>query len=218
MSRPQLPRWIVYTAVIAVVASWLPMALIVRARAVRSDQPRIAIIQDMDNQPRYNTQAATGLFADGRAMRPEIPGTVARGRLFENDHLYRGKVGEDWAVEFPMPITEPIVRRGQERFEIFCAPCHGLNGAGTGPIHQRAVKLGEPKWVPPTSLVSEQVRERPVGHLFNTITHGIRNMAAYGPQIAPEDRWAIVAYIRALQLSRNASIEDVPPDQRDRLR
>lgn len=216
--KPQIPRWIVYAAVIAVVLSWLPFALITRARAHRSGDTRIAIFQDMDNQPRYNTQARSTIFADGRAMRPEIAGTIARGKLNENDALYRGRAGEDFVTEIPLPVTEQLVRRGQERFTIYCSPCHGLNGAGTGPIHQRAVKLGEPKWVPPTSLLSEQVRERPVGHIFNTITHGIRNMAAYGPQIAPEDRWAIVAYIQALQLSRNAGIEDVPPQERDRLR
>jgi hypothetical protein len=218
MSRPQLPRWVVYTAIIAVVASWLPIALIARARAVRTDETRIQIFQDMDNQPRYNPQAPSAIFADGRAMRPEIPGTVARGRLDENEAVHRGQINGEWVTDIPLPITEPFVRRGQERFGIFCATCHGLNGAGTGPTHQRAVKLGEPKWVPPTSLLSDQVRERPVGHVFNTITHGIRNMAAYGPQITPEDRWAIVAYIQALQLSRNASIEDVPFKERDRLR
>lgn len=218
MNLPRLPRWIVYTLLIAIVASWLPLALVARARAVRSDQPRIHIIQDMDNQPRYNPQAASTLFADGRAMRPEIPGTVARGELHEDDALYRGKKGDDWVTEIPLPVTEPFVRRGQERFAIYCSPCHGLNGAGTGPVHQRAVNLGEPKWVPPTSLLSEQVLQRPDGHLFNTITNGIRNMAPYGPQIPTSDRWAIVAYIRALQLSRNAGIEDVPPQERGRLR
>lgn len=218
MKLPRLPRWIVYTLLIAVVASWLPLAFIARARAVRSDQPRIHVFQDMDNQPRYNPQAASAIFADGRAMRPEIPGTVARGELHGDDALYRGKIGEEWVAEIPLPVTEPFVRRGQERFTIYCAPCHGLNGAGAGPVHQRAVKLGEPKWVPPTSLLSEQVRERADGHVFNTITNGIRNMAAYGPQISTNDRWAIVAYIRALQLSRDAGIDDVPVQERDRLR
>ncbi len=219
MSRPQLPRWVVYTLVIAVVASWLPIALIARARVLRADETRIHIIQDMGNQPRYNPQAPSAIFADGRAMRPEIPGTVARGKLNENDAVYRGKAANgEFVADIPLPITEPFVRRGQERFAIYCSPCHGLNGTGTGPTHQRAVKLGEPKWVPPTSLLSDQVRQRPDGHIFNTITNGIRNMAAYGPQIPPEDRWAIVAYVRALELSRNASIEDVPPEERDRLR
>ena len=216
--RPQVPRWIVYTLAIAVVLSWMPLALIVRARAVRSDDTKLQIIQDMDNQPRCNPQAPSPIFADGRAMRTNVPGTVARGQLWDDDHFCRGRVNGDWAKDNPVAITESFVRHGQQRFDIYCATCHGLAGAGDGPIHQRAVKLGEPKWVPPTSLTSQQVRERADGHIFNTITNGIRNMPAYGPQIPAEDRWAIVAYVRALQLSRDASINDVPPSERDRLR
>jgi hypothetical protein len=215
----RLPRWMIYALLIAVVASWMPFALIARARAVRSSRPRIQIFHDMGKQPRYNPQAPSALFADGRAMRPEIPGTVARGQLHEDEALYRGRIGEDeWVTEFPLQITEPFVRRGQQQYVVFCAPCHGLDGAGNGPVHQRAVRLLEPRWVPPTSLHTEQVREKPVGHLYNTITNGIRNMAPYGAQIAVEDRWAIVAYMKALQLSRDASIEDVPTPERDRLR
>lgn len=213
-----VPRWIVYVGLIAVVGSWLPFALVARARAVRSDQTRVQIMQDMGKQAKYTPQAMNTAFADNRAMRPEVPGTVARGQLRDDDHFYRGKVNGDWARELPVPVTESLVRRGQERFTIYCSPCHGLNGAGTGAVHQRAVKLGEPKWVPPTSLVSDQVRDRPNGHIFNTITNGIRNMAPYGPQISVEDRWAIVSYIRALQLSRNTDVETVPPDVRDSLR
>ncbi len=218
MTRPPLPRWILYAAVVAVVASWLPLAFIARARAVRSDTTRLQIVQDMDNQPRLNPQAASPVFADGRAMRPNVPGTIARGQLRTDDFLYRGKVGTDWATGFPMPVTEAVVRRGQERFNIFCAPCHGMTGAGNGPIHERAIKVGEPKWVPPTSLLGQQVRERAEGHVFNTITHGIRTMPAYAPQIAVEDRWAIVAYVRTLELSRDAGVDALPAGERDRLR
>ncbi|HOJ72564.1 MAG TPA: cytochrome c [Phycisphaerae bacterium] len=218
MDRPQVPRWIIYVVLIAVVLSWLPLALIVRARAVRSDETRVQIFQDMDNQPRYNPQAPSAVFADGRAMRPEIPGTVARGQLQDDERIYRGQVNGEWVTEIPLPVTEAFVRRGQERYAIFCSPCHGLNGEGTGPIHQRATNRGEPRWIPPTSLLSSQVRERPAGHIFNTITNGIRNMAGYGSQIVPEDRWAIVAYVQALQLSRDASVQDVPANERDRLR
>ena len=215
---PQLPRWIMYTLAIAVVLSWMPLALIARARAVRSDEPKIHLVQDMAKQPRCNPQAPSPIFADGRAMRPNVPGTVARGQLRADDHLYRGRVDGDWAQYNALAITEALVRHGQQRFGIYCATCHGLAGAGDGPTHQRAVKLGEPKWVPPTSLTSQQVREREDGHIFNTITNGIRNMPAYGPQIPTEDRWAIVAYVRTLQLSRDVSIDEVPPSERDRLR
>jgi mono/diheme cytochrome c family protein len=218
MSKPRLPRWIVYTIAVAVVASWLPFALVARTRSVRSDDSKVYIFQDMANQPRYNPQAPGRIFADGRAMRPNVPGTVARGQLWDDDRYYRGQVKGEWVKDNPADVTEALVRRGQERFNIFCATCHGLAGAGDGPTHQRAVKLGEPKWVPPTSLVSQQVRERADGHIFNTITNGIRTMPAYGPQVPAEDRWAIVSYVRALQLSRNASVNDVPSDERDRLR
>lgn len=218
MRWPKVPEWIIYTVLIAIVVSWLPLALIARSRAVRSDDTRVHIFQDMDNQPRYNPQAKSPIFADGRVMRPPVQGTIARGQLRDDDAYYRGKVGEDWVTDIPVDVTEPFVRRGQERFDVFCATCHGLTGAGNGPVHERAVKLGEPKWVPPTSLLSEQVRDRTDGHLYNSITHGIRNMPAYGPQIPVEDRWAIVAYLRALQLSRDADVEVVPDDERDRLR
>ena len=108
----------------------LPLAFIVRARAVRGGDTRIAIIQDMDNQPMSKPQARSPIFADERAMRPVIPGTVARGELRDDERFYRGKVNDEWITEFPMTVTEIFVRRGQQRFDIFCATCHGLTGAG----------------------------------------------------------------------------------------
>ena len=216
--RASIPRWIVYITAIAVVVSWLPLAVIARARAVRSSDPKIHIVQDMGIQPKYKAQARSEIFADSRAMRPNVPDTIARGQLRDDDHLYRGRVNDDWAKYNAVPITEALVRRGQQRFEIYCAPCHGLAGAGDGPIHQRAVKLGEPKWVPPALLVNQQRREQVEGYLFDIITNGIRNMPAYGPQVLTEDRWAIIAYLRALQLSRDVSIQEVPVSERDRLR
>jgi len=110
------------------------------------------------------------------------------------------------------------MRRGRERYDIYCAPCHGLDGAGEGIVSVRALDLQEGTWTPPTSYHTKLIRERPAGHLFNTITNGIRNMPAYGDLIEEEDRWAIVAYMRALQLSRNAGIEDVPEERRGTLR
>jgi len=157
MSRPPMPRWMVYAVMVVVVIALLPLALIVRARSVRADETPIHIFQDMDKQPKLRPQAVHPIFADRRTMRPAVPGTVARGELREDDHLYRGKVNGQWAAAFPMPVTEAFVRRGQERFNIFCSTCHGLGGAGDGPTHQRAVKLQEPAWVPPTSLLSETV-------------------------------------------------------------
>jgi len=217
MNLPPLPRWALYAAAIAVVLSWLPLALIARARAVRSPIPRIAIFQDMDNQPAHRPQSVARIFADRRAMRPRVPGTVARGEAAEAV-LVTGRRGADWADRSPLPVTEAFVRRGRERYDIFCATCHGWVGDGNGPTHLRAVKLEEPRWIPPTALISDQVRERPEGHIYNTIAHGIRNMPAYGDQIPVEDRWAIVAYVRALQLRSDAPLEMVPVEQRPALR
>jgi mono/diheme cytochrome c family protein len=191
--------------------------LVVRARLQDSDKPRISIIPDMDQQGKYMPQGPGPLFADGRAMRPEIPGTVPRGRLMADSAFYAGKQGEDWIAEIPMALDSVLLARGRERFNIYCAPCHGYAGQGDGMIAKRADKLQEGTWTPPTSLHTDLVRSRPAGHLFNTISRGIRNMPAYGPQIGERDRWCIVAYIRALQLSQNAGAQDVPADQRAAL-
>ena len=118
----------------------------------------------------------------------------------------------------PISVTMQLMERGRERFDVFCAPCHGLAGAGDGMVAKRAEELQEGTWTPPASFHSELVRGRTDGHLFNTITNGIRNMPAYAPQIPVEDRWAIVAYVRALQRSQGAPLEDVPADVRAQLR
>ena len=219
----QPPFWMIGGFLILVVLTLVPLVLAALARVTRSGTGRIHLIQDMDNQPRYEEQDATDLFADGRAMRPKVPGTVARGQLQEDDHYERGFVMEEAAGKaqprffngFPRQVTldERLVRRGQERFNIYCAACHGVDGRGSGPIHMRALELQEPKWVPPSDLTSDAVRVRPEGHIYNTINNGIRNMGPYGAQVAAPDRWAIVAYVRALQLSANAPPEAVPPEK-----
>jgi mono/diheme cytochrome c family protein len=213
-----LPRWLVYAAIGLVVASWLPLALIARARAIKTTTPRIHLIQDMDNQQRFNTQARNRLFDDRRAMRLPVEGTVAEGELRADDALYRGKTGEQWVQAIPLEVTMPMLERGRQRFEIYCAPCHGLAGYGDGPVAKRAEALQEGTWTPPSSFHTDLVRGREDGHLFSTISHGIRNMPAYGPQIPVADRWAIVAYVRALQRSQNATIDDVPAELRAQLR
>jgi len=213
-----VPRWLIYVVVVSVVLSWIPLALIVRARTVKTTKPRVHIIPDMDNQPKYRAQSRNMLFADRRAMRPPVPGTVARGELRSDDVLYRGKVDDAWVTEIPVPVTMSMLERGRERYDVFCSPCHGLSGYGDGMVAKRAEELQEGTWTPPSSFHTELVRERPAGHLYNTIANGIRNMPAYAPQIGAEDRWAIVAYVKALQRSQNASVEDVPADLRDQLR
>ncbi len=217
----RLPRGLVIAGLIIVCLALLPPLFVAKARVAQSDQPRIHLIADMDNQPRYKTQQAHPLFADGRELRPQAAGTIARGDLREDPHFYEGKVAGELATTFPpqVQITEPLLRRGQERFNIYCAPCHGLGGAGDGIVSQRAIKLETSGWVPPSAIATDPlVVERPHGHVFNTITNGIRTMPPYGDQIPVVDRWAIVAYVRALQRSQKAGLEDVPDELRPELR
>jgi mono/diheme cytochrome c family protein len=214
----KLPRWILYLVMISVALSLVPIAFIMRARTTTSSKPRIHLIQDMDNQPRYDTQSRNPLFADRRAMRPPVAGTVARGTLIGDAEIATGRIGEDWVEVIPVELTAGVVQRGRERYEIFCSPCHGLAGFGDGMVAKRADELMEGTWTPPTSFHTDLLRQRPDGHIFNTISNGIRNMPAYGPQIPVADRWAIVAYVRALQRSQKATVDDVPIEIRAQLR
>ena len=174
----------------------------------------------MSFQEKYKAQAASRLFKDGRAMRKPVPGTVSEDNLEENGHLYRGLVDGKPAETFPMPVSMAMIERGQQRFSIFCATCHGLLGEGgnTGITSIRAIKREDPKWVLPLSLHKAEIVAYPVGQYFATITNGVRTMPSYGAQIPVEDRWAIILYIRALQLSQNATLKDVPEDLREQLR
>jgi mono/diheme cytochrome c family protein len=199
-----LPRWITFTLISLAVLSLLPLALVARARQSRSEQPRIHLVPDMDNQGKYKSQKSSPLFADGRTMRMPVPNTVAREELRADAGLFAGTEADGRFVDsFPVPVTMPLIQRGQERYNIYCFPCHGLSGYGNGPVAKRADQLAEGTWVPPSSLHDPLVRSRPLGHLFNTISNGIRNMPSYGGQIPVEDRWAIVAYVKALQKSQN---------------
>jgi mono/diheme cytochrome c family protein len=212
-----IPRPLVMGIVVVAALAVLPPLLIARARLVKSTEPRIHIITDMAFQPKYKMQAESPLFADSRAMRPAVPGTIADGQLQLDDHLYRGKLPDGrFATSFPMPVTEALMRRGQERFNVYCAVCHGMVGMGDGIVPQRTTARGKP-WLP-ISLHEVSVRSQPVGQLFNTITNGIRTMPSYASQIPVEDRWAIVLYVRALQRSRAATLEDVPDELRDKIR
>ena len=150
-------------------------------------------------------------FADERSARPLVAGTVARGQLREDTLLYTGKVDGADATVFPFPIDERALRRGQERFDIFCAPCHARTGEGDGMVVRRGYRR-------PPSYHDDRLRSAPVGHFFDVITNGFGAMPDYAAQITAEDRWAIAAYIRALQLSAHASLDDVPPAARERLK
>ena len=213
-----MPRFVKPALLVLAVLALVPPVLVARARVATTGSPRLHVFFDMDQQVGYRTQRKNPAFKDGRAMRPPVPGTVARGELMEDDHLYRGKVGGKWARTYPAPVTEKLLLRGRERFEVFCATCHGLSGSGNGPTSEKANELQEGTWTPPSSYHTDLVRNRELGHLYNSITNGIRNMPAYGPQISPADRWAVVAYVQALILSQNARIEDVPAEYREKLR
>jgi mono/diheme cytochrome c family protein len=192
----------------------IPPLVFARMRATPSPNRPIHIFYDMDFQPKFKTQAPNPLFADGRAMRPPVEGTVARGESYVDTHLFEGVAAGGWATTLPgsMAMDEATLQRGHQRFDIYCSACHGYAGFGDGAVNQRAMELvanangpvNGTQWVAAKSLHDETTRNQPMGQLFNTITHGIRNMAGYGSQITVEDRWAIAAYVKALQLSQDA--------------
>ena len=166
--------------------------------------------QDMHDQPRYKPLARSEFFGDERSARPLVADTVARGQLREDEQLYTGKVAGKPATTFPIPVSGEVLERGRQRFDIYCTPCHGALGRGDGMIVQRGFKR------PPT-FHSDQARALPPGFFFDVITNGFGAMADYSAQIPVEDRWAIVAYVRALQLSQHATLDDVPAAKRDGL-
>ena len=166
--------------------------------------------QDMHDQPRFEPLEKNSFYTDGRASRLVIAGTVARGQLNIDDHFYTGKINGELATTFPFPITKEVMARGRERYNIFCTPCHGSLGYGDGMIVQRGFR-------PPPSFHIQRLREAPVGHFFDVMTNGLGAMYDYRDKVAPADRWAITAYIRTLQLSQNAAIEDVPEEMRQKL-
>ena len=166
--------------------------------------------QDMHDAPRYEPLEASTFFADGRGSRMLVANTVARGLLREDDHLYRGKIDGELTDIFPMPVTAEVMARGQERFNVFCSPCHGRTGQGNGMVVQRGFRA-------PPSYHEARLRDAPVGYFFDVMTHGFGAMSDYSAQVPVADRWAIAAYIRALQRSQRATIDDVPAERRAEL-
>ncbi|MCC6546615.1 cytochrome c [Candidatus Sumerlaeota bacterium] len=197
--------------------SAIPFAVAYRARSFSSQTTRFHIVPDMDNQARFKAQGFNAFFVDHRAMRPPVAGTAAREDALGDDFLRRGLKDGRWATEFPVPVTPEFVHRGQDRYNIFCAACHGYSGYGDGMIDKRAAKLAEGTWTTPASLHSDAVLGQPVGSLFNSISRGVRNMPSYSQQIPELDRWAIVAYVRALQKSQHASAAELPAEELTRL-
>ncbi len=183
------------------------------ARGQPRDQRPVVIIPDMEFQKKYKAQTANPLFADMRSMRTPPEGTVPVGDVKADDAYYLGRVQGDttFVSVNPREITAELLERGRSRFNIYCAPCHDRSGSGKGIV----IGYG---FVPPPSFHTDRVRQFADGYLYNVITNGIRNMPSYGKQIPVEDRWAVVAYVRALQLSQNATLADVPADARNELK
>jgi mono/diheme cytochrome c family protein len=166
--------------------------------------------QDMHDQPKYQPLEQSSFFLDEQASRSPVPGTVARGELQDDALLYTGKVDGSDALMFPFRIDDSVMARGQQRFNIYCSPCHGRTGMGDGMVVQRGYRR-------PPSFADERLRQAPIGHFFDVMTNGFGAMPDYAAQIRPTDRWAIAAYVRALQLSAHATIDDVPVAERGRL-
>jgi mono/diheme cytochrome c family protein len=164
----------------------------------------------MHDAPSYDPLQATTFFANGSASRMPVANTVARGQLREDTHLYQGRVDGQIATTLPMPVTAELMARGRERFNVFCSPCHGRSGAGDGMVVQRGFRA-------PPSYHEERLRQVPVGYFFDVMTNGFGAMSDYAAQVPVADRWAIAAYIRALQFSRHASVDDVPAARRAEL-
>jgi mono/diheme cytochrome c family protein len=195
-----------------------------RNRQLTTDNNRIGLVllatllllllaacrQKMSNQPRYDPLESSDFFADGMAARPRVPNTVARGELSTNPFFDTGKIDGAEADGFPFAVTLGTINRGEERFNIYCSECHGRVGDGHGMIPARGFRR-------PPSFHTAALRNARTGHFFDVMTNGFGSMPPYGTMIPPEDRWAIVAYIRALQLSQNATVNDVPPADRARL-
>jgi hypothetical protein len=162
--------------------------------------------QDMQDQPKFIPLRPSEFFADGRSERPLIQGTIARGHLDDDAAFYTGKGPDGRFIEtFPFPVTRGVIERGQERFNIYCAPCHDRLGNGMGMIVRRGYRK-------PPSYHIDRLRTVPNGYIYDVITNGFGAMPDYAAQIEARDRWAIVSYVRALQLSQNAPLHDVPPE------
>jgi mono/diheme cytochrome c family protein len=179
-----------------------PLACLVLLAACRGQQ--------MEDQPRYEPLEKSAFFADGRSARPRVDGTVARGQLRVDRAFYAGMRGEEPIEQLPLAITRADLQRGRERYDVFCSPCHGRTGAGDGMVVQRGFR-------PPPSFHLDRLREAPAGHFYDVVTRGFGAMYSYASRIPPRDRWLVVAYVRALQLSQNAPAAELGPEDRARI-
>jgi mono/diheme cytochrome c family protein len=182
-------------------------------RGSTSTKPPLEVFPDMDRQEKYKPQARSAFFADGRTDRPLPPGVVARGQLRLEVHLNEGRAANgDFARGYPPEVTidHTFLARGRERYDIYCAPCHGGLGDGRGIVSAYG-------WGTPANLHADNFRQMPEGEIFNTITHGKNTMFPYADKLTPEERWAVVAYVRVLQRAQNGRLADVPPARRAEL-
>ena len=166
--------------------------------------------QDMHDQPKSRGLRGSDFFANGQSARPLVANTVARGHLNDDRLLMTGKDGAADTAVFPFAVTDAVMARGQERFNIYCSPCHGRTGMGDGMVVRRGFRR-------PPSLSEERLRDAPVGHVYDVITNGLGVMPDYQSQVTVTDRWAIVAYVKALQLSAYAPLDVVPAADRGKL-
>jgi mono/diheme cytochrome c family protein len=179
--------------------AWLPLCLVLTACHI-----------DMYDQPRYTANQPSDFFDDGRSMRPPVPNTVAMGPYESDSVIATGRVDGELVTELPVELTADLLEHGQTRYNAYCAPCHGLVGNGDGVIAYRG-----PLEV--TSLHEDRLLTVPDGYMFEIITNGIGRMYGYGARIPPEDRWAVIAYMRALQLSQNVDAATLPDEDRSRI-
>lgn len=168
---------------------------------------------DMWHQPKLKAQSASTFFADGKGDRSLVANTVPVGYLRDNEALYTGKVANKPVAQLPLPLTRELLQRGQERYNAFCSPCHGKVGDGQGMIAQRGLALRRP----PATFHTDRLRGMPVGYFYDVITNGFGVMYSYASRIPPEDRWAIAAYVRALQLSQYAKTSELTPEDLRKL-
>jgi len=229
-AKKVMPKWITAFIVASTAFALIPFAIAAKARNSYSSEPHIHIFPDMDWQPKYKSDQKMDVFADGRANRGELPGVVARDYLEADDLFYHGLDGapgaQTWTTGFPQvypdgrafEVDKALLERGRGRYDIYCAPCHGYDGRGQGMVPER-VKMTGGLWqarnlveAPDAKGAGGVVVQMPNGQLFNTISNGFNTMMGYAAQIPHADRWAIVAYVRALQRAQNASKDDVPAD------
>jgi mono/diheme cytochrome c family protein len=220
-ARPEarnVPRWIWAAMTIMTMLALIPVALVFKARATKSPDPHYHVFSDMDFQPKAKSDQGFPDFDDGRANRGQLTGTVPRGGLKAEDDYYRGLANGQWITGLPamVEVTPAVLDRGQERLNIYCAPCHGFDGGGHGIVPERMAAIGG-AWEARNLVDRNSVAiSMPNGQLYNTISNGNNTMMGYAAQIPVADRWAIVLYVRALQRSQNAAESELPPGQQVR--